>query len=153
MWIRDAEQYPIAAKYSLQMTGGTILLTLRKFEDLWRTHIRPLLPKTSKIRQTGEQIISEIKNRHLRRAANRLIAHYAPKHNRLPLSETEIVELIEENGWKTEQEFLMWVGPVIWNLIEVRDEIRRLYHFMESMDDAWMKSMLDFVVSRERKER
>ena len=30
MWIQHAEQYPIAAKYSLQMTGGTILLTLRK---------------------------------------------------------------------------------------------------------------------------
>jgi hypothetical protein len=57
------------------------------------------------------------------------------------------VELIKKHGWKTEQDFLMWIGPVIWNLIDVRDEIRRLYGVMESMDDAWMKNALDIVVS------
>jgi hypothetical protein len=43
----------------------------------------------------------------------------------------------------------MWIGPVIWNLIEIRDEIRRLYNVMESMDDSWMRSALDIVVSEQ----
>src|SRR3989338_10750489 len=113
MWLRYARQHPIAAKYSLQMTGGTILLTLRKFDDLWRSHIRPLIPSTSASRQKGEQIIDEIKKRHLRTTANRLIAHYAPKANRPPLSETEILELVKKNGWNTAPALLTWAGPVI----------------------------------------
>ena len=149
MWLRYTQEHPIAAKYSLQMTCGTIFLTLRKFHDLWRSHIRPLLPKTSESRQKGEQIIDEIKTRHLRTTANRLIAHYAPERNRPPLSETEILELVKKNGWNTVQELLTWVGPVIWNLIDVREEIRRVYRVMESMDDSWMVNALDLVVSKQ----
>jgi len=145
MWLQHAEQHPIAAKYSLQMTGGTIFLTLRKFDDLWPSRIRPLLSKNSENRQKGDRIIEEIKARDLRTTANQLVAHYGRKGSP-PLLEAEIVELIKKHGWKTEQNFLMWIGPVISNLIDVCDEIRRLYRVMESMDDAWMKSALDMVV-------
>ena len=94
IWLGHAERHPIALKYSLQMTGGTILLTLRKIDDLWRFHIQHLLPETSDGRKKGEWIINEMQNRHLRTTANRLIAHYAAEKDCLPLSETDITELI-----------------------------------------------------------
>ena len=84
MWLQHAEQHPIAAKYSLQMTGGTIFLTLRKFDEFWRSCIRSLLPKNSENRQKGEHIIEEIKKRHLLTTANQLVAHYGRKGVVLP---------------------------------------------------------------------
>jgi hypothetical protein len=66
MWLQHSEKNPVAAKYSLQMTGGTILLTLRKFDDFWRAHIRPLLRKKSEVHHKGERIIDEIQKRDLR---------------------------------------------------------------------------------------
>ncbi len=152
IWLGHAERHPIAAKYGLQMTDGTALLMLRKFDDLWRFHIQCLLPKASEGRERGEWITNEIEKRGLRTTANRLIAHYAAETDRLPLSDTEILELIKKNGWETEQELLVWIGRVIWNLVDVRDELRRRYRVMESMDDAWMKSALDlFVQERDTK--
>lgn len=146
VWLAHADRHPIAAKYTLQMTDGTILLTLRKFDDLWHSYIKRLLPKTVTARNKGEWIIKDIARRHLRGTANKLIAHYADKTHLLPLSEIEIAEWIKKNGWHTEQELLMWVGQVIWNMIDVRDAIRERYRVMESMDDGWMKSALTFVV-------
>lgn len=144
VWIRHRDKYPVAGKYGLQMTGGTILLTLRRFEDLWGSHIAELLPENSVGRNRGQWVIDEINNRQLRVTVNRLFAHYSEAKLAPPLSSDDITDLIQRNGWATEQELLMWTGEVMWRLTEVRDDLGRRYG-LPTPDDGWLKQAMEIV--------
>ena len=111
-----------AARYALRIAFGVVALTLRKFEDLWGTHIPQLIPEQGERPAQGQALIAECEERSLRDTANRLIAHYGEKGG-WPLSQEEIEALIRANGWETEEEVVTCLGPVIEAMTEIRDAI------------------------------
>lgn len=115
-----------AARYALQMAEGAILLTMRKFEDLWSTQISELIPEKAERPARGTALIAECKKRSLRDTADRLIAHYG-KRGEGPLSPGETEQLIRRNRWQTSEELVAWVGPVIQAMTEIRDAIMGRY--------------------------
>ena len=131
----DNPKYKVAAKFGLQIAFGTVVLTLRKFEDLWKHHLTELITDGSSGRADCEWIIDECGRRKLRQTANRLIAHYAADKCDWPLSTQEIKDLILSNGWATEEEVLEWLTPVIGKMISVRDEVMRRYDIQALADE------------------
>jgi hypothetical protein len=121
-WIAHAEQpnFRFAAKYSLQMTFGTAMVTLRKFQDLQRGgHLERLLGSNDDV----TALLAECERRHTRPAANLLHAHYAENVSDAPLSSEEILSIIERGGWASEEEFVEWIRPILNWLLRIRDEI------------------------------
>ena len=97
IWIphADAEKsmYKLASKYGLQMTFGTTMLTLRKFEDLANTgQLQEHIPDGAEARNAIDWIMRECREHDTRTAANLLFAHYVPSNG-------EILALIERGGW------------------------------------------------------
>jgi hypothetical protein len=130
IWIRHAEDpvYRIAAKYGLQMTFGTTVLTLRKFQDLAATgQLQKQMPDGAEARIFIEWILRECEEHKTRDAANRLFAHYAPHKTDPPLSNRDIRTLVEAGRWATEEEFVEWTGPIVDRLGLIRDDIMCRY--------------------------
>ncbi len=126
--IRQADDPQIrhAAKYALQVAYGAVALTMRKFEDMWGSHIPALITEKSERPVQGIWLVRECQNRNLRKSANQLIAHYADERG-WPLGPSEIEALIRSNGWETEEEVVAWIGPVIEKMMEIRNEIMQRY--------------------------
>jgi len=124
IWLRvhDDPRYRIAAKYGLQAAFGVIALTLRKFEDFYAEDFHRAIPDKSKRPAEAKWLLQESQKRHLRDAANKLIAHYKDRSRQIP-SASEIEKLIERGGWSTEEELMEWAGPVIERLEAVRDAV------------------------------
>jgi hypothetical protein len=132
--------FSIAAKYGLQMTFGTSILTLRKFQDLWSSdHLPRLLEAGSPGWNACDWIRSECEAHRTREAANLLFAHYAEHKTDPPLSSKEIRDLVERGGWATEEEVVEWIGPIIDRLREVRDEVMRR-HGISALGDGGERS-------------
>jgi len=130
LWILQAEdsRYRIAAKYGLQMTFGTAMLTLRKFQDLSTSgQLHTLIPEGTEAHKVSEWVLRECEQHKTRDAANLLFAHYAPNKTDPPLSEREIRTLIEAGGWSTEEELVEWIAPIIEKLRLIRDEMMSRY--------------------------
>ena len=115
-----------ASKYGLQLAFGAIALTMRKFEDLWSTHMPELIPDRSQRPEEGKAIVKDCQDRNLRNTANQLIAHYADERG-LILAPSQIETLIRSNGWETEEEVVKWVEPVIEKILRIEEKIRRQY--------------------------
>jgi hypothetical protein len=101
IWVRNAEnpEYSIAAKYGLQMTFGTVVLTLRKVQDLSFTgQIQSHIPEKAEAHKVIESVLRECELHNTRNAANLLFAHYAPNKIDPPLSERDIRRLVEERS-------------------------------------------------------
>jgi len=120
-----------ALKYGLQMTGGAIALTIRKFQDLWRGHIEGLVTTGSPGWKAADWILQEAQRRNLRETANRIVAHFAEEPGAWPLSSDETLALIQSNGWNTEEEVLEWGRQALHRLIALRDAIS------ERMESEW----------------
>lgn len=130
LWIPHAEdlQYKIAAKYGLQMTFGTAMLTLRTFQDLWTSgQLQALIPEGTEARKFTELVLCECDQHKTRNSANRLFAHYARKKADPPISEREIRSLVEAGGWTTEEEIVEWIATIIEKLRLVRDDMMSRY--------------------------
>jgi len=99
IWLRvhDDPRYRIAAKYGLQAAFGVIALTLRKFEDFYAEDFHRAIPDKSKRPAEAKWLLQESQKRHLRDAANKLIAHYKDRSRQIP-SASEIEKLIERGG-------------------------------------------------------
>jgi len=138
LWIRHAEdpKYLIAAKYGLQMTFGTTVLTLRKFQDLWiGGQLQALIPEGTEARNIIEWVLHECDQHKTRDAANLLFAHYAKCIKDPPLSERENRALVEAGGWTMEEEVVEWSGAVIDKLRLVRDDLMSRYAISTLADD------------------
>jgi hypothetical protein len=137
IWEQHAENpsFRVAAKYGLQGAFGITVLTLRKFGDLWEKHLCFMLPAATAARASCEELIAECRTRNLRKTANLLFAHYAPKKVDWPLGPEEIVGLIRGNGWDTEEEVLDWVGQLIPKILAVRDEVKGCYNIDHLTDE------------------
>ena len=130
LWILHAEdpRYRFAAKYGLQMTFGTAMLTLRKFQDLSTSgQFATLLPEGTEAHKFSEWVLRECEQHKTRDAANLLFAHYAPYKTDPPLSDREIRALVENGGWTTEEEIVEWIAPIIEKLRLIRDEMMSRY--------------------------
>ncbi len=138
VWIQNAENpaYVIAAKYGLQMTFGTTVLTLRKFLDLWqRGPLKSVLLPDTDAWNACEWILNECKVHNTRKAANLLFAHYAERPSDLPLSPKEVEALVHSGGWPSEEAVVEWSGPVIDKLRLVRDDIIDRHSFTALSDE------------------
>lgn len=131
--VHDDPRYRVAAKYSLQVAFGTVALTMRKFEDFYDHDLPRLIPQKKQRPAAAKWLVQESKARHLRAAANTLIAHYKDENRQVP-SASEISHLIEKGGWDTEEELMAWVGPVIEHLEAVRDAVMT-YHNLEGLQE------------------
>ena len=130
LWILHAEdsRYRTAAKYGLQMTFGTAMLTLRKFQDLSTTgQFQALVPEDTEAHKFSEWVLRECELHRTRDAANLLFAHYAAHKADPPLSEREIRALVVDGGWTTEEEIVEWLALIIEKLRLIRDEIMSRY--------------------------
>jgi hypothetical protein len=112
-----------AVKYGLQMTSGAIVLTVRKFHDMWRWHVKELVPEGSPGWHAAAWILGEAERRNLRDTANQIVAHFGEEPGAWPLSNEEILALIQSNGWDTEQDVMRWGRDALHRLLELRDEI------------------------------
>ena len=138
LWIRHAEdpRYRFAAQYGLQMTFGTAMLTLRKFQDLSTTgQLEALIPEGTEARRVTEWVLRECDQHNARDSANLLFAHYAPHKTEPPLSEREIRALVEAGGWSTEEEVVEWIAPIIDNLRFIRDDMMSRYGITSLLED------------------
>src|SRR6266702_6948907 len=124
IWIKAHEdpKYQTTAKYGLQIAFGTIALTMRKFEDFHTQDLPRLIPDRKKRPEAAKWLLQESKTRHLRTAANTLMAHYKSDNRQIP-SSSEVHRLVERGGWATEEELMEWVGPVIEKVEAVRNAI------------------------------
>jgi len=113
-----------AVKYGMQTNEAVIVLTIRKFQDIWRWHIEGTVRAGSPAHAAAEWILREAEARKLRETANQLVAHFGPHRGAWPLSEAEILALIQSNGWQTGQEMLLWGRKAMQRLILLRDAIR-----------------------------
>jgi len=120
--IRNADNpdFAIAAKYGLQMTFGTTVLTLRKFVDLYEAHLSGLIPPEGDARAAGEWILEECRTRNTRRAANLLFAHYAECTTDPPLCPEHVEALVHAGSWASEEAVVEWLGPVIDKLLLIQ---------------------------------
>jgi hypothetical protein len=138
LWSQHVENpmYEIAAKYGLQMTFGTTMLTLRKFQDLGAGgHLRALVSAEAPARASIEWVLQECEKHNTRKAANRLFAHYAADKADPPLSAREIRDLVIAGGWTTEEEVVAWAGPIIDRLRTIRDDVMSRYGITTFDDD------------------
>jgi hypothetical protein len=138
IWIHNAgdPRYAIAAKYGLQMTFETTVLTLRKFQDLYRgNHLQVLIPEGTPTRARCEWILEQCREHNIRRSANLLFAHYAEDVDDPPLSSRETLALVQGGGWDTEEEVVEWTGTVIERMREIRDDVMRRYGIVRLAED------------------
>jgi hypothetical protein len=135
IWIRvhDDSRYQFAAKYGLQAAFGVIALTLRKFEDFYDHDLARVIPDKSKRPAEAKWLFQESKRRHLRDAANTLIAHYTDDKRQIP-SASDVEKLIRLGGWSTEEDLMAWCAPVIKKLEAVRDAVMA-YHGIKGLDE------------------
>jgi len=151
LWGVLGHKHPTAAAHALLMSEGSILITLRRFDDLWRHHVKTLLDPTDLGFEAGLWLVEEIERRNLRKTASKLFAHYAADKSDLPLSYEEVSELLQSNGWVTEQEVLEWAGQAMWKIGSVWAGIRAKYSVPGSEPKQWMLDAMDgmqWVVDR-----
>lgn len=145
LWGVLGRNHPIAAAHAFLMSEGAILITLRRFGDLWKHHVEKLLEPADHGFEAGQWLVAEIDRRNLRSTANKLFAHYAADKSDLPLPHEEITELLQSNGWVTEQEVLEWAGRAMWKMSEVWAALRAKYSLPGTEPKAWMLDSLDGI--------
>lgn len=121
------------------------MITLRRFDDLWRHHVKTLLDPTDLGFESGQWLVEEIERRNLRKTASKLFAHYAADKSDLPLSHEEVSELLQSNGWISEQEVLEWAGQAMWKIGSVWAGIRAKCSLPGSEPKQWMLDAMDGV--------
>jgi len=143
LWGVLGHKHPIAAAHATLMSEGTILITMRRFFDLWRYHVEKLLEPADPGFEAGRWLVDEIERRNLRSTASKLFAHYAADKSDLPLSLKEATDLVQSNGWATDQEVLQWAGQATWKIGEVWAGILAKYSLPASKSKQWIPDALD----------
>jgi hypothetical protein len=129
---RGDAAYRFEAKYALQMTFTTIVITVRKFQDIWRHQMKTLLPEESAGSEAAAFILAEAQAHSVRDCANLLIAHFAADTREWPLADDEMKRLITATKWETEEQIADWVGGIIERMLELQQSIRS-HHGLEAV--------------------
>ena len=143
LWGVLGDKHPIAAAHATLMSEGTILITMRRFDDLWSHHVTKLLVPTDPGFEAGHWLADEIERRNLRHTASRLFAHYAQEKSDLPLSLEEATDLVQSNGWATDKEVLQWAGQATLKIGEVWAGLLAKYSLPASKPKQWILDALD----------
>lgn len=129
IWTHQAENsaYRYPKKYGVQMTFVTTALTLRKFQDFWRTHVMELLPPDTPELVEARWVVDETHARSVRRVANQLLAHYSENVKGLPLSDDDLAELYRLTRWQDDNDLVDTLGRMLERLLGLHAALRRLY--------------------------
>lgn len=114
------------SKYIIRSAITVIVLSLRKFDDLWTHQIKSTL-LAGDLPSEGNELHEEIKKRKLRKFCNVVLAHYAYSKISPKTPTIQIETLILQQGFSTDEEFLKWTREVIKKLEVVRDKISEKY--------------------------
>jgi hypothetical protein len=129
LWIHQAENpaYRYPKKFGLQLAFVSAALTLRKFQDFWRTHLVELLPPGTPELGDGRWVVDETHARNVRRAANQLLAHYSENVQGRLLSDDELDELYRLTRWEDDEALADTLGQMLERLLGLHAALRRLY--------------------------
>jgi len=129
IWVHQAENpaYRYPKRYGVQMAFVTTALTLRKFQDFWRTHLMELFPPDTPELLEARWVVDETHARSLRRVANQLLAHYSENVKGLPLSDDELADLYRLTRWQDENDLVDTLGRMLERLLGLHAALRRLY--------------------------
>ncbi len=116
-------KYP---QYIVRGSITVIVLSLRKFDDLWIHQIMPKLLADNPPKE-GIELHEEIKKRKLRKFCNVVLAHYATNKLLPKTPDKQIEKLLIEQGFDTNEEFLEWTRGAINKIGIVRDKIADQY--------------------------
>ena len=113
-------------KFIVRISIGAIVLALRKFDDLWKNQIVPVLLSNDPP-QEGVELSNEIAKRSHRTFCNRVIAHYSETKVSPKMPLTKMEELLNQQGFASDEEFFNWTKDVVTKIQVVRDHIAERY--------------------------
>jgi len=143
LWGVLGHRHPIAAGHAWLMCEGAILITLRRFDDLWKHHVQQLLEPSDLGFEGGQWLAYEIGKRNLRTIASKLFAHYAESKSDLPLPLEEIHALLKSNGWATSHEVIEFARDAMWRIAMVWSALQAKYLLPSPPPKEWMLDAMD----------
>jgi hypothetical protein len=90
--------------WTMRVLMGSILISLRKFDDIWNAQITTILLPND-IPAEGLELSSEIRKRKLRKFCNLAIAHYAETKIDPKTPIVKIEKMIADMGFNSDEEF------------------------------------------------
>jgi hypothetical protein len=112
--------------YIIRIAIGSVVIALRKFDDLWRDQLSPILLR-DRSTQAGETIHYEISQRKLRSFCNQVIAHYAAQPLSPKTSLDKIEKLLKAQRFPSDLDFFKWTQTLLPKLEAVRTEVTNKY--------------------------
>lgn len=143
LWNVLGRRHPTARAHAWMMSEGAILITMRRFDDLWRHHVQDLLEPSDLGFDAGAWLAREIAERNIRTTASRMVAHYAAEKSDAPLTVEDVEALMRSNGWLTDYDVRVWAGEAMWKIAAVWAGLRAKYTLSGSEPKEWMVAALD----------
>jgi hypothetical protein len=112
-------------KYIIRNSISIIVLSLRKFDDLWKHQIKNLLLKNEP--SEGIELEDEIATKKIRKFCNIVVAHYADEKTAPKTTEKKIKELLDQQGFKSDEDFFLWTKELLSKIESVRNSLQSEY--------------------------
>lgn len=113
-------------KYIIRNSISIIVLSLRKFDDLWKNQLKDKLLLNNKPSE-GIELEDEIATRKIRKFCNIVVAHYADEKTAPKTTEKKIKELLGQQGFKTDEDFFLWTKDLLDKIELVRNSLQAEY--------------------------
>ena len=113
-------------KYITRNSISIIVLSLRKFDDLWKNQLKDNLLLNNKPSE-GIELEGEIAIRKIRKFCNIVVAHYADEKTAPITTEKKIEELLDQQGFKTDEDFFLWTKDLLNKIESVRNSLQAEY--------------------------
>lgn len=112
--------------FIVRVSIGAIVLALRKFDDIWTNQIVPIL-LSDNLPLEGVELSREISSRGLRTFCNLVVAHYSQSKVSPKTPVAKIEELLNKQGFASDEEFFEWTKDAVAKIAAVRDCIAVKY--------------------------
>ncbi len=113
-------------KYIIRNSISIIVLCLRKFDDLWKHQLKDNLLLNNKPSE-GIELEDEIAKRKIRKFCNIVVAHYADEKIAPKTTEKKIKELLDQQGFKTDEDFFLWTRDLLAKIESIRNSLQAEY--------------------------
>jgi hypothetical protein len=113
-------------KFIVRISIGATVLALRKFDDIWTHQIAPIL-LSDNLPSEGVELSREIRSRRLRTFCNLVVAHYSESRVSPKTPLTKIEELLNKQGFASDEKFFEWTENAVTKIGVVRDRIAVKY--------------------------